>query len=107
MDGLSRSARGTADSSNIDHAANLRGKLFLMVGELDTNVPPESTLRLADALIKAGKDFDLLVLPGLDHTSGGAYGERRRRDYFLSGTCSALSRLTATFPRRPVKRQFC
>ena len=72
-----------ADSSNITHAANLRGKLLLLVGELDSNVPPESTLRLADHLIKAGKDFDLLVLPGLDHTSGGSYGERRRRDYFL------------------------
>ena len=72
-----------ADNSNITHAANLRGKLLLIVGELDTNVPPESTLRLADHLIKAGKDFDLLVMPGLDHTSGGTYGERRRRDYFL------------------------
>ncbi len=72
-----------ADSSNITHAANLRGKLLLLVGELDSNVPPESTLRLADHLIKAGKDFDLLVLPGMDHTSGGSYGERRRRDYFV------------------------
>ena len=71
-----------ADSSNIVHAANLRGDLFLMVGEMDTNVPPESTLRLADALIKSAKDFDLLVLPGSDHTDGGAYGERRRRDFF-------------------------
>jgi dipeptidyl aminopeptidase/acylaminoacyl peptidase len=72
-----------ADSSNITHASNLRGRLFLMVGELDTNVPPESTLRLADALMKAGKDFDLLVLPGFDHTGGGPYGDRRRRDYFV------------------------
>lgn len=72
-----------ADSSNIVHADKLRGKLFLMVGEMDTNVPPESTLRLADALIKSGKDFDLLVLPGSDHTGGGAYGERRRRDFFV------------------------
>ncbi len=71
------------DNSNITHAAKLRGKLLLMVGELDTNVPPESTLKLADALIQSGKDFDLLVLPGMNHTSGGAYGERRRRDYFV------------------------
>ncbi len=71
------------DSSNVVHAANLRGKLLLMVGELDSNVPPESTLQVADALMKADKDFDLLVLPGLNHTSGGAYGERRRRDYFV------------------------
>jgi dienelactone hydrolase len=72
-----------ADSSNIVHAASLRGKLLLIVGELDSNVPPESTLRLTDALMKAGKDFDLLVITGSDHTDGGIYGERRRRDYFV------------------------
>ena len=72
-----------ADNSNITHAANLRGKLLLLVGELDTNVPPESTIRLTDALIKAGKDFDFVVITGSDHTGGGPYGERRRRDYFV------------------------
>jgi dienelactone hydrolase len=72
-----------ADNSNITHAANLRGKLLLFVGELDTNVPPESTIRLTDALIKAGKDFDFVIITGSDHTSGGTYGERRRRDYFV------------------------
>lgn len=72
-----------AESSNIDNAANLRGKLLLMMGELDTNVPPESTLRLTGALQKAGKDYDLLVNIGQDHGDGGAYGERRRRDYFV------------------------
>ena len=72
-----------AESSNIDNAANLRGKLLLIVGELDTNVPPESTLRLTDRLIKAGKDFELIVITGSDHTSGGPYGERRRRDFFV------------------------
>ncbi len=46
--------------SNIDNAAKLRGKLLLIVGEMDTNVPPESTMRFVDALIKAGKDFDLI-----------------------------------------------
>ncbi len=72
-----------AQSSNVTNAHRLRGKLLLIVGEMDTNVPPESTLRLADALIKAGKDFDLLVLPGLNHTSGGSYGHRRLRDFFV------------------------
>ncbi len=72
-----------AAQSNITNAKNLQGKLFLIVGELDTNVPPESTLRLADALIKAGKDFELLVVPGMGHSDGGAYGERRRRDFFV------------------------
>ncbi len=69
-------------SSNIEHAANLRGRLMLIVGELDNNVPPESTYRLADALIRAGKDFELVVLPGQGHGDGGPYGERKRQDFF-------------------------
>ncbi|HYV28009.1 MAG TPA: prolyl oligopeptidase family serine peptidase, partial [Candidatus Eisenbacteria bacterium] len=69
--------------SNIDNAWRLKGKLFLIVGETDHNVPPESTLRFADALIKANKDFDLLVIPGGDHGMGGTYGDRRMRDFFV------------------------
>lgn len=72
-----------AESSNIDNAAKLRGKLMLIVGEMDTNVPPESTFRLADALIKAGKDFDLVVVPGAGHGIGGSYGTRRMHDFFV------------------------
>jgi dipeptidyl aminopeptidase/acylaminoacyl peptidase len=71
-----------AASSNIENAHRLRGKLLLIVGELDENVPPESTMRLVDALIKAGKDFELVVVPGAGHGGGGGYGERRRRDFF-------------------------
>jgi len=70
-------------SSNIDNARRLSGKLLLIVGEMDTNVPPESTLRLADALIKAGKDFELLVIPGMGHSNGGPYGNRRLQDFFV------------------------
>ena len=72
-----------AANSNIDNAHRLRGKLMLMVGELDSNVPPESTLRFADALIKADKDFDLIFMPGVGHSSGGGYGNRRMRDFFV------------------------
>ncbi len=72
-----------AASSNIDNARNLKGKLLLIVGELDTNVPPESTMRLVDALIKAGKDFDLVVMPGFNHSDGGTYGNRRLQDFFV------------------------
>ena len=72
-----------AASSNVDHAHKLRGKLLLIVGELDTNVPPESTMRVVASLIKARKDFDLLVLPGAGHTSGGSYGRRRLQDFFV------------------------
>jgi dipeptidyl aminopeptidase/acylaminoacyl peptidase len=72
-----------AASSNVDNAQKLTGKLLLIVGEKDTNVPPESTLRVVDALIKAGKDFDLLVVPGMGHSNGGAYGTRRMQDLFV------------------------
>jgi dipeptidyl aminopeptidase/acylaminoacyl peptidase len=75
-----------SECSNIDNAAKLRGALFLIVGEMDTNVPPESTMRFADALIKAKKDFEFLVVPGADHgTRGAAFGyvQRRTQDFFV------------------------
>jgi len=56
---------------------------LLMVGEADNNVPPESTDRVADALIKAGKTFEFLPIPGSDHTDGGPYGRIKRRDFFV------------------------
>lgn len=72
-----------AESSNVTNAHKLQGKLFLIVGEMDTNVDPASTMQVVNALIEAGKDFDLLVLPGAGHSSGGDYGERRKRDFFV------------------------
>jgi dipeptidyl aminopeptidase/acylaminoacyl peptidase len=72
-----------AAQSNITNAHKLKGKLMLLVGEQDTNVPPESTYRLVDALIKSKKDFEFILLPGMDHSDGGPYGERRRRDFFV------------------------
>jgi len=72
-----------SECSNIDNAARLRGKLFLIVGEMDNNVPPESTMRFVDALVKADKDFDLLVIPGAGHGMGGAYGQHRLQDFFV------------------------
>jgi dipeptidyl aminopeptidase/acylaminoacyl peptidase len=65
------------------NAHRLQGHLFLIVGEMDTNVDPASTMQVVNALIEAGKDFDLLVIPGAGHTGGGEYGERRRRDFFV------------------------
>ncbi len=72
-----------AECSNVTNAHKLQGKLLLMVGEVDDNVDPASTMQVADALIKARKDFDLVVLPNLSHTAGGEYGERKRRDFFV------------------------
>ena len=72
------------DSSNVVHAANLKGALMLIVGELDTNVDPASTLQVANALNKAGKDYDLFFVPGAGHGAGGGeYGTRRQRDFFV------------------------
>ena len=75
-------------SSNVDNAWRLQGKLLLVVGELDTNVDPSSTMQVVNALIKANKTFDLLVVPGEDHGAGrrgitADYGERKRWDYFV------------------------
>jgi dipeptidyl aminopeptidase/acylaminoacyl peptidase len=76
-------AQHYADQSNIVNAAKLKGNLLLIVGEADTNVPPESTYRLADALIKAGKTFEFLSIPGMGHSDGGPYGRLKKRDFFV------------------------
>ncbi len=71
------------EQSNVTNAGKLQGSLLLIVGEGDTNVPPESTYRVADALIKAGKLFDFLPVPGMNHSDGGPYGRVRKRDFFV------------------------
>ncbi len=71
------------EQSNITNAHKLKGKLLLIVGEADTNVPPESTYRVADALIKARKTFDFLAVPGMGHSDGGPYGRAKKRDFFV------------------------
>jgi dipeptidyl aminopeptidase/acylaminoacyl peptidase len=70
-------------SSNVVNAGRLQGKLLLVVGEMDMNVDPSSTFQVVNALIKANKQFDLLVIPGAGHTNGGPYGERKRFDFFV------------------------
>ena len=75
-------------SSGVDNAWRLKGHLLMVVGELDENVDPSSTLQVVHALIEARKDFDLIVAPGLGHTalrSSGPvdYGLRRMYDFFL------------------------
>ncbi len=73
-----------ASSSNVTLAPRLTGKLLLMVGEMDTNVDPASTMQVVDALIKADKDFELLVMPGQGHgVAGSPYGKRRLEDFFV------------------------
>jgi dipeptidyl aminopeptidase/acylaminoacyl peptidase len=70
-------------SANYTMAGNLKGKLFLIHGDLDDNVHPAMTLRVADALIKANKSFDLLIVPDRFHGLDEPYVVRRRWDYFV------------------------
>jgi dipeptidyl aminopeptidase/acylaminoacyl peptidase len=85
---LKKNADGT---SNYDSQAtqtmakNLKGRLLLAHGTMDANVPPQNTLLVVDALIKANKDFDLILFPNAGHGFGAAgdYMTRRRWDYFV------------------------
>jgi dipeptidyl aminopeptidase/acylaminoacyl peptidase len=84
---LEKSADGT---TNYDNQANqlvahqLKGKLLLAHGSMDANVPFYSTLLVVDALIKANKDFDLIIFPNRGHGFGNEpYMVRRRWDYFV------------------------
>jgi dipeptidyl aminopeptidase/acylaminoacyl peptidase len=71
-------------NSNLTLAAGLTGKLLLIAGEMDTNVDPASTMQLAGALIRANKDFEMLIIPGAGHGAGDSpYGIRRRNDFFI------------------------
>ncbi len=72
-------------AANQNFAANLEGKLFLLHGGMDDNVPPYNTYLVVDALIEANKDFDLLVIPNARHGYGAAgdYVMGRRWDYFV------------------------
>lgn len=69
--------------SNTENAHLLTRPLMLVVGELDDNVDPASTMQLANALIKANKDFELVVIPSAHHTMGEDFGEHKRYDFFV------------------------
>lgn len=72
------------EQSNVTNAHKLQGKLLLTVGELDRNVDPASTMQVVDALIRADKDFDFLLVPGAGHGIGeSSYARRRRQDFFV------------------------
>ena len=72
-----------ANQVNASLAGNLKGKLFLMTGDMDDNVHPAMTLQVANALIAANKTFDFLVLPDRAHGLSEPYVIRRRWDYFV------------------------
>ena len=71
-----------AQQSNVTGAKNVTGNLFLIWGELDTNVDPVSSMQVVDALIKADKDFEMLVVPGAGHGAAGTpYAKRRQAEF--------------------------
>ena len=84
---LTRKPDGTTNYDNQANqliAKNLKGKLLLAHGTMDSNVPPYSTLLVVNELIKANKDFDLIMFPNRPHGFGNeAYMTRRRWDYFV------------------------
>jgi dipeptidyl aminopeptidase/acylaminoacyl peptidase len=90
---LRTNADGTTNYDNQANqlvARNLKGKLLLAHGTMDANVPPYNTLLVVDELIKANKDFDLLMLPNRGHGFGNEpYMVRRRWDYFVRNLLGA------------------
>jgi dipeptidyl-peptidase 4 len=74
------------EQSNVTLASHLQGHLLLEHGDIDDNVHPVETMRLADALMSANKSFDMLIVPNMYHGESGvhaAYLARRRWDYFV------------------------
>lgn len=71
------------ECSNVENIKNLKGKLMLVVGEMDDNVDPSSSYQVVNALQKANKDFEFILLPGARHTMGETYGEHKRYDFFV------------------------
>ena len=72
-----------AAEANAAMAANLRGRLLLMHGDMDDNVHPAMTIQMVDALIKANRTFDLIIAPNRPHSLNEPYFIRRRWDYFV------------------------
>jgi dipeptidyl aminopeptidase/acylaminoacyl peptidase len=70
-------------SSNVDAAKNLKGRLQLVVPEMDTNVDPSSTMQVVNALVQAAKEFELVVIPGANHGAASPITVRKRNDFFV------------------------
>jgi dipeptidyl aminopeptidase/acylaminoacyl peptidase len=80
-----------AENSNVVHAANLTGKLLLLVGEMDTNVDPSSTMQVVNALEKANKDFELCIITGSNHGAAESpYGSRKRMDFLVQNLLNVV-----------------
>lgn len=81
-----------AEQSGVNNAAKLQGKLLLIGCELDHNVDPATTMQVVNALVKANKTFELLVVPGAGHGGDGSYGSRRKEEFFVRNLLDAQPR---------------
>lgn len=92
--------------TNAELAANLKGALLLVHGEIDNNVHPANTMRLVDALIKANKRFDMLILPGQRHGFGTsqAYFNQRMWDFFADHLLDDRQGSADILEKKPVSR---
>ncbi|MFT7442884.1 MAG: dipeptidyl aminopeptidase/acylaminoacyl peptidase, partial [Maribacter sp.] len=86
---IERKADGTTNYDNQANqliAKNLKGKLLITHGSVDDNVPPSNTMLVVEALIKANKDFDMIMFPNKRHGYGNMtnYMTRKRWDYFVT-----------------------
>jgi len=80
-----------ANAANKTYVQNLKGKLFLIHGDMDDNVHPANTIQMVDALIKANKSFDLLIYPDRNHgITQEPYLIRRTWDYFVQNLLGAV-----------------
>jgi dipeptidyl-peptidase 4 len=88
--------------TNAELAANLKGKLLLVHGDMDNNVHPANTIRLVDALIKANKRFDMLIMPGKQHAYADyqPYFTERMWEYFAEHLLDDRSRGADLYDRR-------
>ena len=102
---------GPEDGTNYTAAANrlfaenIKGKLFLLHGDMDSNVLPSHTLQVADALIKANRDFDLLIVPNAGHGTlePRSYALRRAFDFLVRHLMGVEPPTGYAFPPAPAK----
>ena len=80
-----------SESSNVDNAWRMKGKLLIVAGEFDENVDPASSLQVVDALMKANKNFEQLYLPNRGHALGGKFERRRIADFMVKNLMQALA----------------
>jgi dipeptidyl-peptidase-4 len=90
-----------AQTANAPLARHMKGKLFLIHGEMDTNVPPWLTMQVVDQLIKYNKDFELLIVPNASHHVLQGYALRRSWDYFVRNLMGGIPPKDYQMPQEP------